>query len=424
MRRILVILVVSVAIVALAWWLSSLHGRVALQVGGLTIEMVTPVFILALIALVLASWAVLGLLRFLVTLPRRMRRWRHERARRLGDIAVNRALVALAAGDAPGARRESARARRNLGDTPQTLLLAAQAERLSGQEGAAEDLFRTLAAREDAPLLGYRGLLQQAVAREDWDRAADLARRAENAYPGAAWLREERARMAIRTGAWKDALSLAGPEDPRAAYATAAAQAEPDPDESLRLAKQAFKADPTLTPAALVYADRLRAAGREGRAQAVLRDAWDAAPHPDLATAALAGIADPLQRLKAAEKLVARHPEHPEAHLLLAGSALAAGLIGEARRHLEAVQSHLNERRVWMLLAELEEQEHGQTEPVRDALRRAAMADPDPAWRCRSCGTSMAQWHPVCPNCGTAGRIGWEGAPRIAAPETPMHAEA
>ncbi len=416
MRRIVLILIVSAVVVALAWWLASLHGHVTLQIAGLTIEMTTPVFVLGLIALVLASWGLLGGLRFLFTLPRRMRRWRADRMRRLGDGAVSRALVALAAGDAAGARRESARARRYLGDTPQTLLLAAQAERLSGQESEAENLFRALAAREDAPLLGYRGLLQQAVARQDWAEAAALARRAEDAYPGAAWLREERARMAIRTGAWKEALLLAGPGAPRATYATAAAQAETDPDKSLRLARQAWKEDPTLTPAALVYADRLRASGREARAQAVLRDAWEAAPHPDLATAALAGITDPMQRLKAAEKLVVHNPDHPETHLLLARCFLAAGLTGEARRHAETVRERLNERRVWMLMADLEEQEHGQTEAMRDTLRRAAMADPDPTWRCGGCGTHLPSWHPVCPNCGTPGRVTWEGAAKIPLP--------
>jgi HemY protein len=150
----------------------------------------------------------------------------------------------------------------------------------------------------------------------------------------------------------------------------------------------------------------------------VLREAWETAPQPDLATAALSGIADPMQRLKAAEKLVARNPDHPESHLLMARCALAAGLPGEARRHAETAREQLNERRVWMLLADLEELEHGHTEAVRDALRHAAMADPDPTWRCAGCGTNHAAWHPVCPNCGIPGRITWEGAAKVPQPES------
>lgn len=417
MRRVLSTLAVAAIAVAAAWWLASLHGRVSARVGAFTIEMATPVFVLGLIALVLVGWAGLNAAGFLLTLPRRLRRWRAERMRRLGEAALSRTLVALAAGDSAGARRESARARRYIGDTPQTLLLAAQAGRMAGQESEAEELFRRLAAREDTPLLGLRGLLQQALAREDWVQAAALARRAEEAYPGAAWLREQRAQLAIRTGVWKEALVLAGPEIPRAALATAAAQAEADPDESLRLARQAWREDPAFTPAALIYADRLRASGRESRAFAVLRDTWEAAPHPDLAAAALAGSADPMQRLKTAERLVARNPDHPETHLLLARCALADGLLGEARRHLETARERLDERRVWMLMADLEEQEHGPSEAVRDALRRAAMADPDPTWRCAGCGSAFPRWEPVCPNCATAGRITWERAAKLPSPE-------
>lgn len=413
MRRILVILIVAAVVLAAAWWLASLRGRVGIQLGDLSVEMATPVFALGLLALVLLGWALLNGFGLLITLPRRLRDARARRARRLGDLAVSRALVALAAADSAAARRESARARRHLGDTPQTLFLAAQAARLAGLENEAESLFRSLAARADAPLLGLRGLLQQAVARADWPEAAALARRAEETYPGAAWLREERSRLAIRTGAWREALALAGPGAPRAAFAAAAAQAESDPDEAIRLARQAWKDDPTLTPAALVYAERLRASGRESRAQSVLRDAWEAAPHPDLAAAALSGMDDPLLRLKAAEKLVSGNPDHPESHLLLARCALAAGLLGEARRHADTARERLNERRLWMLLADIEEAEHGPMEAMRDALRRAAMADVDPAWRCAACGTNFPHWHAACPNCGTPGRISWEGAAKV-----------
>src|SRR5438270_796216 len=157
MRRVLLILIVSALVVAAAWWLTSLPGHVTAQIEQFTIDVATPVVALGLLVLVLLAWALLNLIGFLITLPRRLRRW-------------------------------------------------------------------------------------------------------------------------------------------RAAYAAAAAQAEHDPDESLRRARQAWKEDPTLAAAALVYADRLRASGREARAHSVLREAWEAAPQPDLATAALSGIADPMLR--------------------------------------------------------------------------------------------------------------------------------
>ena len=188
---------------------------------------------------------------------------RRQAARRRhgGDVAITRTLLALAAGETGDARREASRARRLLGDTPATLLLAAEAGRIAGRADEAETAFRALADRSDAAFLGLRGLLRQAIEREDWAEAAALARQAEAVEPGAAWLRRERARLAVRAGEWSDALALADADAPKAALATAAAEAETDPGRALRLAKQAWQDDPSLAPATLAYATRLRAAG-------------------------------------------------------------------------------------------------------------------------------------------------------------------
>ena len=302
-----------------------------------------------------------------------------------------------------------------LGDTPATLLLAAEAGRIAGRTDEAEAAFRELADGGEAAFLGLRGLLRQAIEREDWVEAAALARRGEAVQPGAAWLRRERARLAVRAGHWSDALALADADAPKAGLATAAAEAETDPGRALRLAKQAWQEDPSLAPAALAYAARLRAAGRESRALTVIRHSWSIAPQPDLADFALAPVSDKLQRTQAAQRLTEANPEHAESRLLLARTALEAGLTGEARRHTEAaIAAGLNQRRLWLLLAEIEEAEGGDTEAgrlaQRDALRRAATADPDPSWRCDACHTAHATWHPNCPDCFTVGGLRWSAA--------------
>jgi HemY protein len=258
------------------------------------------------------------------------------------------------------------------------------------------------------------------VEREDWAEAAALARRAEAVEPGAAWLRRERARLAVRAGAWSDALALADADAPKAALATAAAENEADPGRALRLARQAWQDEPSLAPAALAYATRLRSAGRESRAMAVVRHTWAIAPHPDLAAFVLAPVGDPLARAQAAQRLTEANPTHGESRLLLARTSLEAGLIGEARRHVEAATG-MNERRVWLLLAEIEEAERGDTEAgrlaQRDALRRAATAEPDPAWHCGVCHAVHATWHACCPDCFSVGSLRWRSsdaeAPRI-----------
>jgi HemY protein len=420
MRAVLWAVVAAAVAVALAWWLAGLPGTVSVSLGTLTVETSTSLALTGVIAIVLVLVGVLRLLGWLLRTPLRIIGWRLRRRRVVGDDAVTRTLVAIAASEPGAARREASRARKLLGDTPQTLLLAAEAGRLADREDEATEIYRTLAGRGDAALLGLRGLFRQAMNREAWAEAAEIARRAEEVHPAGAWLRDERAHLAVRTGNWAEALRLAGPGEPRAALATAAAQAEPDAPAALRLAKQAWKQSPGFAPAALAYARRLKAAGRELRAFDVIREAWRVTPQPELADFWLNGIDDPLARVREAGRIAATNPEHAETHLMLARVSLHAGLTGEARHHLDAARAAgMNQRRLWVLLADLEAEERGETEAgriaQRDALRRAATAEPDPRWHCENCGTEQPGWLPVCPVCHTAGRITW-GAQRLALP--------
>jgi HemY protein len=143
-----------------------------------------------------------------------------------------------------------------------------------------------------------------------------------------------------------------------------------------------------------------------------LRAAWTRSPQPDLAALLLANASDPSERLRRATRLVSGQLDHPESHLLMARMQLEAGDLAAARRQLEAARKGgLDQRRVWVLQADLEGRQGGDSEQARlaqrDALRRAAEAAADPTWRCEACGTALPEWRPVCPSCHTAGRVHW-----------------
>ena len=415
MRRAIGLLILVTAAVGGAWFLRDLGGAVELRVGDVFVGL--PLWIV-LLAAVVGFLLLHGLLRLWARLrawPARVRARRAARNRADGDAAVTRALVALAAGTADQARLEVTRARKLLGDTPHTLLLTAEAERMSGRADAAAAAFQALAEREDARFLGLRGLLRAAMAREDWPEAQRLARDAEAAQPGASWLREERALLAVRTRDWREALALSAPGMAEAPLALAAAAQEPDPARAAEIERRAFEADPGFAPAALAHAARIRAGGSPRRARTVLEQGWAAAPHPDLALAYLADEADPLTRVKAAEALTHPNRAHPESRLLLGRTAIEASLVGRARTELEALAgSEAADRRVYLALVDLERAEQGDTPAGRGAearwLRAAATAEPEPRWRCANCGTEHGQWAPACGHCGATGRIGWTGA--------------
>jgi HemY protein len=162
----------------------------------------------------------------------------------------------------------------------------------------------------------------------------------------------------------------------------------------------------------LAYARRLRAAGNEKRARAYVAEAWTLAPHPDLAEFLLAQEPDTASRLQAAKVLVQRNAAHPESRLLLARTSLEAGLTAEARTQAEAARADgINQRRLCLLIAEIEELERGDTEEgrvaQRNALRQAASADPDPHWQCTNCRAEHATWQPKCSSCGSVATLEW-----------------
>ena len=412
MLRVILFLLGGCAIAVLAWLLAGIPGQITASVGAYTIETSASFAILMFAALLVLILLGLRILRGVRAIPRAGIAWNRRHRLSLGERAVTRVLVALAAGEQGAARKEARRARHLLGDSPQTLLLVAEAGRLSGREDEAEEAFRALTQQKDAKFLGLRGLLRQAVERRDWSQALVIANQAEATHPGTLWLRQQRAELALQTENWAEALELVGSDPRRPTYYVAAADAEADPHRALSYAKQAWKHDPAFAPAALAYASRLRSAGHEKRAQSCIADAWKRAPHPDLATFALAMQSDKLARAQAAKLLAAKNPTSLESRVLLARVALDAGLTGEARHQIEDAESEgLHQRRLCLLLAEVEEQERGDTEAgrlaQRNALRRAATAEIDPHWQCTSCHTDQAGWHPKCDTCGSIGTVHW-----------------
>ena len=412
MLKVLLFLLAGVLIITAAWFLASVPGHVVASFGTTTFETSAPFAILMLVVLVVVVMIALQLLRGLFAIPRASFDWSRRRRHAVGERSVTRLLIALAAGDQTAARKQARRAVTLLGTSPQNLLLAAEASRLAGREDEAEEAFRALANTKDAQFLGLRGLLRQAVDRRDWTEALAIANQAEAAYPGTLWLRQQRAELALQTENWAEALELVGSDPRRPTYYIAAAEAELDPARALSFAKEAWKQDPAFPPAAIAYASRLRAMDFERRAQSCIARAWRRSPHPDLASFMLATEPDKFTRVQTVKRLIARNPTHPESRLLLARVALDAGLTAEARQQIETARNEgLYQRRLCLLLAEIEEHERGDTEEgrlaQRNALREAATADPDPHWQCTNCRTDHSGWHPKCDVCGSIGTIKW-----------------
>ncbi|HEY1856919.1 heme biosynthesis HemY N-terminal domain-containing protein [Acidocella sp.] len=387
-------IVIAALLLVLAWWIGGLPGDVTAVSGPYRVETSVPAALLILVLIALLLTALLRVLGGVRRAPGGVLAWRGGRRQRLGEIATQRGLVALAAGDAAAARAEAGRARKCLGDTPLVLLLTAESARLAGMAEQAQEAFRQLAQHKDMGFLGHHGLLRHSLAVQDHEAARDHVVAAERAYPGSAWLQEQKKALAVRQQDWGTALALTRNPAEIAAFATAAASASTTPQNALAYAKKAVKASPGLAPAVVAYAAALRQVGKPRAAKKALAVGWKAAPHPLIAAAYLDPLATPLERAQAASELAAVRPNHPESELVLGETALAARLTGEARRHAEAaLATHADDGRATDILARLE--------------GKLAHAGSDAGWVCESCQTRCVDWAPICPHCQRLGTLVW-----------------
>ena len=324
--------------------------------------------------------------------PRLIEKGRRERRQRLGFEALSRGLVAVAAGDAETARRQARRAEALLDGRSLTMLLSAQAAQLQGDDQAAQRFFTSMRERSDTEFLGVRGLLAQAIKRQDWEEALRLAERAYQLNPKSEWVVATLYDLQKRAGLWADAeatlkqrvtLHLLPPSAaPRERAEILLRQSEAGPgDAALSLAKKAYQADTGYPPAAARYARLLIAAGRHGRAAEVVEKAWAVQPDPDLAELYWDArqAHDALAKVKAAQRLATFNPDHVESRIAIAVAALEARLWGEARSNLESVAGENATPRVCRLMAELEEAEHGDLSRARIWLMRATADEHAPS---------------------------------------------
>ena len=170
-----------------------------------------------------------------------------------------------------------------------------------------------------------------------------------------------------------------------------------DRDASRAAVLEAVKLAPDLVPAAALAGRRLAEAGELRKAGKILMAAWAAHPHPDLAEAyANLRFGDSArERLARMKKLAEKVPGQLESALALARAALEAKDFAAARAALAHYLSAPT-RRVAMLMADIEEAEHGAEGRVREWMGRAMRASGDPVWTAD--GVVSDRWLPVTPN--------------------------
>ncbi len=397
MLRALKFILIAAVFLAIAWWVGGLPGDVVARAGPYTVATSTPAALLLLFLIALLFTLVLRVVGGVRRAPRGVSAWRFGRRHKQGEAATQRAIVALAAGDAPQAQAQAIRARRLLGDTPLALLLSAESARLAGQDDAAKAAFSQLTTHREWAFLGHRGLLRHSMGRGEHDAAQNHALAAADAYPDSGWLRAKRLELEVAQKNWPGALALAQTPAQTAALATQAARESADNTRALAFAKQAVRANPALAPAVVALAQALRRLGKPRVARRALLAGWRVAPNPMIATLFLEPVTSPIERAQAAAELAAVNPGHAESELLLAQTALEARLTGEALRHAGAAMVGAQDGRAGNILNTLE--------------GRPASQPVTAGWECAACHVVQPGWSAVCPQCGKLATLCWRAQP-------------
>ena len=430
MRTLIYIAEVAV-VIALAVWLADRPGTVLIEWQGYRID--TSVGILALCAFLFAV-LVAALYATWKWLRRRPREWSWRRKlsrQETGLQALSDGLVAIAAGDADNARKQTRKAGSMLDHAPITLLLEAQTAQIAGDDAAARLIFEKMLKTPETEFLGLRGLIADALRENDDARALAYARRAYALKPRTPWVLDTMISLHSRAGDWREAQRLveesqkgkrakgsAGNHQQAVLLTERArtARASGQLADAFAQARKANDLDAELVPAAELLARLVAEDGRARRARKVLERAWARKRHPDLMDAYLEiGVESdaPLDRYKAVEAMVKTTRTHPESRLALAEAALNAKLWGEARAQLQALETERPTLRVFQLRARLAEEDNEDTSSPETWLERAAAADADSQWVCGDCGTVADEWMAVCGNCGGFATLEWNQPPRV-----------
>ena len=400
------------------------YGNWEFTLGPLQAVIAALVLFLLVWLIIKAVGLLLAVLRFLNGDETAISRYFDRNRQARGYQALTDGLLALASGEGRLALIKAQRAASYLDQPELTNLLIAQAAEAAGDTKKAGAAYKAMLAEPRTRFVGTWGLLQQKLAEGDRETALKLAEKAFEMKPRHADTQNLLLKLQSESADWKGARVTLGaqmksgtlPKDiyrrRDAVLALQQAKGVFDEDasiESREAAIAANKLSPDLIPAATMAARSYLQKNDKKNAARVLKKAWEAKPHPDIA-AAFAEIEPdetPADRVKRFRLLTAIHPENPETQQLLAELLIAAEDFPAARRAIGDLPVKHPTQRSMAIMAAVERGEGSEDAVVRAWLAKALTSPRGPQWCCDKCQAIHSVWAPICENCGGFDTLSW-----------------
>ncbi|MEO0327821.1 MAG: heme biosynthesis HemY N-terminal domain-containing protein [Pseudomonadota bacterium] len=402
----------------LKWdWLAEQLGRPGEEVGiPLTLAIALLIGLMSLIMLVT------GFLRGMFSMPSLLSKFFENRRREKGFRALSQGLIAASSGDVDSARQFSKESSKLLKNEPLVALLGTQTAILEGNRDAARQNFQAMLEDDNTRMVALRGLFLEAERQGEPEAARHYAEEAVKGAPSLPWAGNAKLRYQAVDKDWDAAIQTleanraAGlierdkAKRHRAVLLTAKAISEEQahPEAARKHAKEAHKLAKDFVPAATAYA---RSASRLGDIRSgakILEATWKLSSHPEIADAYMhiRSGDSVIDRLKRAKKLAGLRANNSEGNLAVAVAAIDAKDWDEARSALEPVLTTRPTERACLLMADIEEGQHGDQGRMRDWLSRAVRAPADEAWTAD--GHVSEEWLPLSPVTGEIDAFEWK----------------
>lgn len=398
--------------------------------------------ILAMLA-ALVFWIVIKVVGLLIATLRFMNgdetaisRYFDRNRERKGYQALSEGYMALASGEGRLALIRAQRAQKYLAQPELTTLLTAQAAEAAGDTTRATEAYKSLLQTEATRFVGIRGLMHQKLAAGDTQTALKLAEHAFALKPKHSETQDVLLKLQSESAQWKDARKTLAAQHksgalPKDVYrrrdailALQEAKGVLDDSQSIESREAAIEANklsPDLVPAAAMAARALIEKGDKKSATRILRKAWEALAHPELAEAfaEIEPEETPAARIKRFKPLTDMRVGDVETRLLLTELHIAAEDFPTARRVLGNLPIENPTQRALALMAAIERGQGAEDSVVRAWLTKAVNAPRGAQWCCDKCQAIHGRWQPICDNCGSFDALSWrEPAPSIS--KSPM----
>jgi len=334
---------------------------------------------------------------------------------------LNQSLVALSAGDHKLAGRLIGQAEVLLPPQPMVHLIAAEAAQRGGDHAAAAKRYAALEETNEGRLLGLRGLLSEAKRSGRDSEALRLARVAFEENRKSPWVLKTLFALEVAAGNWKEAEAaltkvvkegllekeIGTKHQGALAYAEASELSlKGDRVGARKGYKRALSLRPNFSPATVALARLDQSEGNKKRAEKLVKDTWNAEPHPGLARLfkELDIAESKSDWLKRVRSFIEKRPDHPGSLLLLTDALMDAGEYEAAKPVLEKLIKEAPTREAWQFRLALAHVLEEDPDPIEAALTHA---EDGALWQCSDCGHRPKGWSPLCSNCDSFDTIEW-----------------